>query len=444
MKPVTGDVRSLASWVVERTLDSKSSAERFFRHAEIGLDDRDRRLARELGLGTLRWLRRLDDVIEAASSRSLEAVDARLRAPLRVAAYQILFLDRIPAHAAVNEAVGEARRRTNRGGAGFANAVLRRIARSPHLEDWPVREQNPSRRLAIETSHPDFLVERWWQHFGEQRTRHLLAANNRRKPVQILVVGGEGKRDLVSSRLAKCAVTTVPSTLAPAGLVVTGGDPGETESWRLGEIYLQDVASQASALVPAPEAGHRVVDLAAAPGGKSFSLLAYEPGLSVVAADRSIERLQILRENRERLQLSMSLLLADGEIPPWRDSFDRVVLDLPCTGSGTLRKHPELKWRISSQEIERLSRQGLSMIGAAAGLVRPGGVIAVVTCSLEPEENSGMVSRFLEQSSRFERIDLAEELPPSLNSDLVDRGQWQILPGDVHDGFTVNALRRKL
>jgi len=443
LKPVAGDVRSLASWVVERTLDSRSPADRFFRQAEVRLDDRDRRLVRELGLGTLRWLRRLDDVVEAASSRRLEAVDARLRNPLRVAAYQILFLDRIPAHAAVNQAVEEARRQTHRGGAGFVNAVLRRIARSPHLEDWPVREQNPSRRLAIETSHPDLLVERWLEHFGEQRTRDLLAANNRRKAVQILVIGGGGGRDLAASRLAEDGVTTVPSTLAPMGLVVTGGDPTATESWRLGKIYLQDVASQAAALVPPPEAGHRVVDLAAAPGGKSFSLLAYEPELNIVAADRSLKRLQTLRQNKDRLQLSMSLVLADGTVPPWRDSFDRVVLDLPCTGSGTLRKHPELKWRISPGEIDRLSRQGLAMIGAAARLVRPGGVISVVTCSLEPEENTEIVTRFGEQNPQFERVDLAEHLSPSMSGSLVDRGQWQVLPGDVHDGFTVNALRRQ-
>ena len=443
MRPVAGDARSLASWVVGKTLDSRSPADRFFRQVEVQLDERDRRLVMELGLGTLRWLRRLDEVIETASSRRLEAVDARLRNPLRVAAYQILFLDRIPAHAAVNQAVEEARRQTHRGGAGFVNAVLRRIARSPGLESWPVRDSDPRRRLAIETSHPDFLVERWIEHFGEQRTRDLLAANNRRKPAQLLVVGGSGGRDLVASRLAEDGVTTTPSTLAPMGLVVTDGDPVATESWRLGEIYLQDVASQAAALVPPPESGHRVVDLAAAPGGKSFSLLAYEPGLHLVAADRSLERLQTLRQNRDRLHLPMNLLLADGEMPPWRSSFDRVVLDLPCTGSGTLRKHPELKWRISSGEIDRLSRQGLAMIGAAAKLVRPGGLISVVTCSLEPEENSGMVARFQEKNPQFGSVDLAELLSPTLSQALVGRGQWQVLPGDVHDGFTVNVLRRQ-
>lgn len=443
MKLDSKDVRSLASWVVESSLASRSPTDRFFQQAETQLDDRDRRLLREIGLGTLRWLRRLDHVLESASSRRLEVVDARLRNPLRVATYQLLFLDRIPAHAAVNQAVEEARRQTDRRGAGFVNAVLRRIARSPDLEAWPVREGPLTRQLAIETSHPDLLVGRWLKHFGEQRTRALLVTNNRRKPMQILVLDGGAGRDSVISRLAAEGVVAEISTLSPMGLVVTGGNPIHTDPWRQGEIYLQDVASQAAALVPPPASGQQIVDLAAAPGGKSFSLLAYESELKLVAADRSFERLQTLRQNRDRLRLPMSLLLADGMLPPWRNSFDRVVLDLPCSGSGTLRKHPELKWRISEREIDRLSRQGLEMMGAAGDLVRLGGLLSVVTCSLEPEENSEIVSRFLEENQGFVKFDLEGLLPPSLSPGLSNYGQWQVLPSDVHDGFTVNVVRRR-
>jgi 16S rRNA (cytosine967-C5)-methyltransferase len=443
LKPAAHDVRALAVWVVEQTLVAKSPADRFIQQAEAGLPGRDRRLLRELGLGTLRWLRRLDQILESASFRPLQAVDPRLRGPLRVGAYQLLFLDRVPAHAAVNEAVEQARRRTHRGGAGFVNAVLRRIARAPSLAAWAVEEAEPIRRLGIEFSHPDLLVERWLGQFGEEKTRALLSANNQRKPVQLLVLAGRPALEQVAARLAEEGVETQPSTLSPVGLVVSSGDAMQTEAWRQGEIYLQDVASQSAALVPSPEPGERIADLAAAPGGKSFSLLAYEPRVKITAADRDLHRLLTVRQNRERLKQRLDLVLADGASPPWKASFDRVVLDLPCTGSGTLRKHPELKWRISEDEISRLSRQGLTLVEAAADLVCPGGLLSVVTCSIEPEENQGVVSRFLAGRPAFEPAEFQGSVPTPLFRYEVGSGQWQILPADVHDGFTVNVLRRR-
>jgi len=433
----------LAAGLVDWTLTSRQPVDRRLQQVENSLEPRDRGLLREVVLGTLRWLRRLDFVIEAASSRRLQAIDAPLRSPLRVAIYQLLFLDRIPAHAAVHEAVAEARRRTHRGGAGFVNAVLRRVARSPQLEAWPVEDEKPSRRLAIETSHPDLLVDRWLQIFGEQRTRDLLETNNRPKPWQILTFRGKGGRDRAAVRLAEEGVQTTPSKVAPMGLVVTGGDPVKTPSLSGGSIYLQDVASQAAALVPPPAAAERVVDMAAAPGGKSFSLLSWEADLEMLAADRSWQRLKILQENRDRLGLRIELIQADGLHPPLPGVFDRVVLDLPCTGTGTLRKNPEIKWRINAEEIQRLSRQGLEMVQAGSQLVRPGGILSVVTCSLEPEENAQIVSRFLAASSDFQVVPLHPELPAPLERWVVDAGGWQILPADVHDGFTVHVLRRR-
>jgi len=442
LKPVPGNVRSLAAWSVDRTLDARRPADRFLGKAEKDLDLRDRRLLRELVLGSLRWLRRLDHVVESASSRPLAAIESPLRSPLRVAVYQLLFLERVPAHAAVHEAVEEARRRSHRGGAGFVNAVLRRISKSAHLEAWPVREGSLGRRLAIETSHPDLLVERWLEQFGEQRTRDLLVVNNRPKPWQVLTFRQRGGRDETAAHLAVDGVVTEPSSVSPLGLVVTAGQPLDTDAFSRGSIYLQDVASQAAALIPPPEPGERVVDMAAAPGGKSFSLLALEPGIEIVAVDVDQARLRVLETNRDRLCLHLPIVQADGLYPPLRTAFDRVVLDLPCTGTGTLRKNPELKWRIDEQEIQRLSRQGLEMLRAGSELVRPGGVLSVVTCSLEPEENAEVVARFLAEQSEFELMQLAGSLPAPLDQGVDGKGRWQILPADVHDGFTVHVLQR--
>src|SRR3954454_10953805 len=195
------NVRAAAAWVLERTLASMAPADSFLDSALPRFDDRDQGLLRELVMGTLRWLRRLDHVITAASSRSFDQIEEVLRSPLRVATYQLLFLDRVPAHAAVHEAVEQAHQLTHRGGASFVNGVLRRIARAPRPEDWPVAEADPVRRLAIEKSHPDFLVARWLDRFGTARTLDLLDANNRPKPMHLLAFRDRGGRELLAESL---------------------------------------------------------------------------------------------------------------------------------------------------------------------------------------------------------------------------------------------------
>ena len=342
----------LPAWVVERTLATQSPSAVFLNSALARLDVCDHRLLRELALGTLRWLRRLDHVIARASHRRFDAIEPALRSPLRIAAYQLLFMDRVPAHAAVNEGVEHARRLTHRGGASFTNGVLRRIARAPRLEDWPVTDEaDPCRRLAIEKSHPNFLVERWFERLGSERATGLLDANNRAKSMQLLAFRDLGGRELLAETLIDEGIEIEPTTLSPTGLTVRAGNPLHSDAFHRGEFYIQDEASQASALVPPPRVGERILDAAAAPGGKSFALIAVEPSVRVVMADVSPGRLFMVRRNLCRLRREVSVFAADAGRPPTAETFDRVILDLPCTGTGTLRKSPELKWRINEQEI---------------------------------------------------------------------------------------------
>jgi 16S rRNA (cytosine967-C5)-methyltransferase len=435
-------VRSAAARVLDRSLASRSPTGHFLDQASTDLDDRDRRLLRELVFGTLRWLRRLDQIIVSAASRPLDEIDPPLHSPLRLAVYQLLYLDRIPPHAAVNEAVEEARRRTHRGGAAFVNAVLRRVAEQPQLEAWPIAETDAVRHLAIESSHPDFLVARWWEWFGEVRTRELVAANNRPKPLHLLAFEDRGGRRRLAEALATEGVETESSSLSPLGLVVRSGNPVDTEAFARGDFYLQDEASQVSALLPAPAAGEVILDAAAAPGGKSFALLAGEPAVEVHATELSLERLLTLRANIARLGRRLPLAAADALSPPFKRSFDRVVVDLPCTGTGTLRKHPELKWRVSPEELGRLSGQAQKLLGGAAPLVRPGGLLVAITCSLEPEENEEMAAAFLAATPAFAPYELESGLEAPLREMITGPGSWQILPGGDHDGFTVQVLRR--
>lgn len=435
-------VRSTAAWVVERTLASRAPVGSFLDGARGRFDPRDEGLLVELVLGTLRWLRRLDSVIAQASDRSLGDIDAGLRNPLRIAVYQILFLDRVPAHAAVDEAVDHAARATHRGGASFVNAVLRRIARSPDLAAWPVREEDPVRRLGVEWSHPDFLVARWIDRFGRDRATAVLEANNRPKPLHLLAFKDRGGRELLAERLIDAGLEVDPSTLAPSGLVVRSGEPFGTDAFRDGDVYVQDEASQVAALLPPPRSGERVLDAAAAPGGKAFALVAQEPAVRLFLADLDPGRVGVLASNLRRLRRRLPVVAADGTRPPWRRPFDRVILDLPCTGTGTFRKHPELKWRISEDEIGRLSRQALALLEGAAPVVGEMGLLVAVTCSLEAEENEDVVAAFLARRPEFERVDLGEVLSSPQARWIRGPGFWRILPARDHDGFSVHVLRR--
>lgn len=435
-------VRESAAFVLERTLDSKAPVTTFLAGALERCDPRDHALLRELVLGTLRWLRFIDHVLVAASQRPLDRIQRALLAPLRIGAYQLFFLDRVPAHAAVNEAVEQAGSRTHAGGASFVNGVLRRIARSPRRDDWPAGTVDRTTRLGIHYSHPDLLVERWLSTYGEERTIALLDANNRPKPMHLLAFRDRGGRALLAEQLIDDDVGVEPSVLAPHSVTVGWGNPLTSDAYRRGGFYVQDEASQLAAIVPPPEPGERVLDVAASPGGKTFALLAEQPDIGSIAADRSLRRLVTMKRNAARLRLRPGLLAADGVALPFGPVFDRVVVDLPCSGTGTLRKHPELKWRISGSEIGRLSAQGLALVRGASECVRPGGLLVVITCSIEPEENEAVAAAFLESRTGFCRRDLAGDLRRPGVRHVVGPGLWRLLPADDHDGFTVQVLER--
>ena len=435
-------VRESAAFVFERTLDSKAPVSMFLDGALERCDPRDHGLLRELVLGTLRWLRFIDHVLVAASQRPLDRIQRALLAPLRIGAYQLFFLDRVPAHAAVNEAVELAGSRTHAGGASFVNGVLRRIARSPRRDDWLADSADRTTRLGIRYSHPDLLVERWLSTYGEERTIALLGANNRPKPLHLLAFRDRGGRAPLAEQLIDDDVGVEPSVLAPHCVTVRWGNPLTSDAYRQGGFYVQDEASQLAAIVPPPEPGESVLDVAAAPGGKTFALLAEQPDIRSIAADQSLRRLVTMSRNAARLQLRPRLLAADGVALPFGPVFDRVVVDLPCSGTGTLRKHPELKWRISAGEIERLSAEGLAMVRGASECVRPGGLLVVITCSIEPEENEAVAAAFLESRTDFRRRDLAGDLRRPELEHVGGLGVWRLLPADDHDGFTVQVLER--
>lgn len=436
-------VRTAAVWIVERTLASRSPVDTFLTGAAEGFDERDQGLLKELVHGTLRWVRRLDHVLVSASGRRLEQIQEDLLGVLRVAVYQLLFLDRVPAHAIVSEAVDQAHRRSHRAAANFVNAVLRRIARDPRLDAWPVRTDSLVERLAIETSHPDLLVRRWFDRFGESATRALLDANNRPKPMHLLAFRSRGGRELLAESLIDEGIEVEPSRISPLGLVVRDGQALRTRAFRNGDFYVQDEAAQLVATLPRPRPGELVLDAAAAPGGKGLALLAAEPAIRLTAADLSPARLARLAANHRRLGARTGIVACSATTPAFLDRFDRVVVDYPCTGTGTLRKHPELKWRFSLGELSRLAEQALEMLTGSALAVAPGGRLVAISCSLEEEENEAIGRRFLDLRKEFRRAPLDEAARAHASVQSAEVGVLRILPAGDHDGFTLQLFEKR-
>jgi 16S rRNA (cytosine967-C5)-methyltransferase len=357
----------------------------------------DRALCHELVLGVLRWQLLLDRIVEHFSKRRVESLDPPVRIALRLGLYQVRFLTRIPASAAVNESVNLVRAARLNSASAFVNALLRRAVREPEYEP-AVEVSDPLEKLAIETSHPVWLIERWARSFGPDEARAFARANNLVPPTTFRVVGKRVEEPEVLSRLSAVNATLESSTIAKAAWRVTGGTAVLRELTAEGKIYLQGDASQLVAHVVDVKPGERVLDLCAAPGGKT-TLMADRAGdrALIVAADRSAARLDTLVTTmhlHELDNIEPVLLDAAQELPFWNGSFDKVLVDAPCSGTGTLRRNPEIRWRLSPGDIPALAKQQKRILGMAMKMVKPGGRLVYSTCSVEREENEEVVAEF--------------------------------------------------
>ncbi|MFQ5845856.1 MAG: 16S rRNA (cytosine(967)-C(5))-methyltransferase RsmB [Planctomycetota bacterium] len=422
------------------------------------LPARDRALVTELVYGVLRHRLYLDHVIAAFSSRPLERIDADLRLILRLALYQILYLDRIPARAAVNEAVALARRRLGargRAAAGFANALLRAVGSQPaRVPQVPpvLGAADPARALALGASHPEWMVRRWIERFGLDGAERLLAAQNRPAPVALRVNLRRATSERVAAALSAQGVPTAPGRFLERFLVVARGAPQRTDAFRRGEFYIQDEASGLVARMARARPGERILDACAAPGGKALALAETtgERGL-VVAGDPHAARLGLLRDNARRLGLSWCVAVAGdfaGQRLPLAPgaAFDIVVVDAPCSGTGVIRRHPELRYRLSPAGLDRLVELQARLLERCAPLVRVGGSLLYSVCSLEPEEGPLQARRFLEEHRGFVAEDPRPDLPKAARA-LVAAGELPCLITLPHrddlDGFFAARFRRQ-
>jgi 16S rRNA (cytosine967-C5)-methyltransferase len=395
--------------------------------------------------GAIAWQGRLDHHLQALLRRPLAGLEPAVRAALRLGLYQLLFLDRVPAYAAVDASV-ELARSAGRGAVGLVNAVLRRAV-AIGRDAWPLPpESDPLARASIAWSHPRWLVERWAAEFGAEDLPLLLAANNVRLRSAVRVNRLRATRAALLDELTTAGVTANASTGADDGLVIERGAARlrRLPAWREGRIAFQSEAAQLIAPLLAPSPGMRLLDACAAPGGKTAHLAALRGrGGLLVALDARAAGIRRVRAEAFRLGADVAALAADARRPPLRATFDGVLVDAPCSGLGTLSRHPEVRWRRRAEDIPRLAELQRELLDGVAPLVRPGGLLVYAVCTLTHDENEAVVDWLLRAHPRFTIEHAARDggAPAAL---VTPAGFLRTLPHrDRLDGFFAARLRAR-
>ncbi len=407
--------RRAAFEILRRVEDESAYASSLLATMDERLRDEDRGLCHELVLGVLRRQSWLDSTLEHFANRRLQSVDLPVRLALRLGLYQLRFLSRIPPSAAVNDSVNLVRAAGLKSAATFANAVLRRATREPDY-DPAASVADPIAKLALETSHPSWLIERWVKAIGLAEAAALARANNEPAPVAFRLtaktIGNRSEAQRIISQLTAAGTELRRSQISPSCWRVMRPKPGLLRSLTSGGlIYLQDEASQLVGHLVDAQPGGRVLDVCAAPGSKTTHIAALAPQALIVASELYEHRARILRELAAAQGAdSIQVVAADAtvDLPFAEASFDRVLVDAPCSGTGTLRRHPEIRWRIQPTDIDELSAKQKRILARAAEMVRPGGMLLYSTCSLETDENEGVAAEFAKDHAGFDQLRLNE------------------------------------
>lgn len=403
---------------------------------------RDRALLVEITTGTLRWRNQLDAFIAAASRRSVRQIDPQVLAVLRLGAYQLRHLDRVPDYAVVHESVAAVRALGIASASGFVNAVLRALIRRGPALSLPARPTESSHRdaqvsyLSVTLSHPAWLVRRWIERVGFEAAEAWCRFNNSAPDVAVRAIDSTPIEEILASLRAEGLDANVAPHVSDA-VRLPPGTLGRVSPELRARLWVQDEAAQLVARLANVHRGERVLDLCAAPGGKTL-VMATDLGLhdteesTLVAADYRVGRIALLADTLRRARLPVPVVCLDARSSlPFRQSFDCVVVDAPCSGLGTIRREPDLKWSRSPEDLPRFAAEQHSMLAAAAETVRPGGRLVYATCSSEPDENIQIVDAFLAGDTRF----ISSDAPASqaVPAHLLDaRGHLATRP-DQHD-----------
>lgn len=414
---------------------------------EAGLGAADAGLATELVYGTIARRNTLDYFLEKFVAKGLAKLQPWVRSLLRISVYQIMYLDRIPEHAVVSEAVNLAKKMGHQGISGMVNGVLRSMLRQ--RDELRIPDHLPAaERIALQHSHPQWMVERWISQYGEETAEAICKANNEPPAVSVRVNTTMTTRDKLMQEMESAGVEVEASKLSPDGILVrSGGNMALTSWYRDGLLSVQDESSMLVAEAVSPEEGHVVLDCCAAPGGKTAHMAEKMKDRGrILANDLHAHKRRLIMEQAERLGLGCidaitgNALDLDERYPA--GSFDRILLDAPCSGLGVIRRKPDVKWTKSPADIADIAALQSELLDRIAPLLKPGGILVYSTCTIEPDENERMVANFLNRHPEY-RAENADWSGAEATKWNTLRGGVQILPQDAHsDGFFIARLRR--
>jgi 16S rRNA (cytosine967-C5)-methyltransferase len=450
--------RKIAFDVLRRVAaEDAYAADLLYAELESGIKRADASLATELTLGVLRWQRLLDFLLERYLERHSNKLDLEVLVALRLGFYQLRYLDRVPQHAAIHESVELVKRARKSSAAGMVNAVLRQATAQARIAGDELEKLIPpgaaaEERLGILHSHPTWLVARWMNWFGKERTTVLLEANNRPAPLTCAVLEEEAS-DHVAESLRKSGFEVAPARWLRGALRISGSNPASSKAYGAGQINFQDEASQMVAHLVDARDSQIILDACAAPGGKTILLaFAAAPRGRVIAADIHAHRLRIIQQQLMRTNISNVRLVAlDATRPlPFSRGFDRVLIDAPCSGTGTLARNPEIRWRLKAEDLNESHRSQVAMLRSGLAAAGESGRVVYSTCSLEPEENENVVTETLAGAPEWRVVSAGKALAPHLrNAAAADKfvgadGFFRTFPPEYGtDGFFAAVFERR-
>jgi 16S rRNA (cytosine967-C5)-methyltransferase len=402
------------------------------------LSPADRALCTEIVMGVLRWRARLDFAIEQLASRAAERLDLEVLVILRIGFYQIGWLERVPARAAVNESVELVKRARKQSAVAFVNAVLRKA--KPETLEVPPAHDDAS--LALQWSHPEWLVERWVREYGFDVAREICKFDQQVPETVVRVADDAAERELIES-----GVGLTNGRIVSRARIVQRGDVAKTRAFNEGRVHFQDEGSQLVALLVG--CGRRLLDCCAAPGGKTMVMAQRNPDAEIMAAELHEHRARLLRARL--MAKNVSVITADVRGLPVSGDYDRVLADVPCSGTGTLARNPEIKWKLNSSDLGELHDKQVQILRSALRQLGPGGRAVYSTCSLEREESERVVEEVMTEQEEYRAVPVEEELA-RLQSEgeigdfrMLVRGDYlRTIPGIQRcDGFFAAVFERR-